>query len=124
MRDHFAKSQLRDGQWGYRPAANRRGTGVATKGRIAMTGAGLVSYVKLLFETDTQVIVSGLSVAWDQVSALGPIDHNGRKNVVWASASSKIQGFPTQQWHSLGGHGRPSLLYRAGTPHFPGGLSA
>jgi len=44
VRDHFAKAQLSDGSWGYRPAKKGRGAGKATKAKPAMTAAGLCSY--------------------------------------------------------------------------------
>ncbi len=45
VKAHFAKSQLPDGSWGYRPAVKGRGAGRATRAKPAMTAAGLCSYV-------------------------------------------------------------------------------
>jgi hypothetical protein len=45
VKSHFAKSQLPDGSWGYRPALKGRGAGKATRAKPAMTAAGLCSYL-------------------------------------------------------------------------------
>ncbi len=45
VRDHFGKTKLRGGSWGYRPSKTGRGTGIATKGRPAMFCAGVTSWL-------------------------------------------------------------------------------
>lgn len=45
VRDHFGKTRLRGGTWGYRPSKTGRGTGIATKGRPAMFCAGVTSWL-------------------------------------------------------------------------------